>query len=156
MVEVEASRVSRTKLVQKSPCRCNLMAQNCIQQWHSTVPARMVILCLALWLNQPSRQRPENVSRYSENVPLGFVRSSLGHSSSGSFSNIGLRGAKKTLCLPCLLVLPPATSPDLRIEVQSKELPHEFFQIVWNSEVTPQFRRYQFATCVSLNGTHIQ
>ena len=61
--EVEASRVCRIKTVhhiEKSPCGCFLVAQNCIQQWHSTVSARIVILCLALWLNLPSRLPPFN------------------------------------------------------------------------------------------------
>ena len=54
---------------------------------------------------------------------FGFMKSSLGHSSSGSSSSVGLRGVKKTVCLSPLLGLAPATSRHLRIEVQSKEHP---------------------------------
>ena len=43
--------------------------------------------------------------------------------------NIGLRGAKKTVCHPSLLVLPPATSPDLRIDWSTIE--RNFLCDIW-------------------------
>ena len=69
------------------------------------------------------------------------------------------RCEEKTVCLPSLLVLSAATSPDLRICSTIERtffVKYEFLPIVWNSDVTQQFRRYQFPTCVSLHGTSIQ
>ena len=50
----EASPVSRMSLVlhfENLPCRTSVVAQNCLQQRHSNVSARIVILRLVLWLN---------------------------------------------------------------------------------------------------------
>ena len=73
LVAVEASRLSQIKLVlrfEKSPCRCVPVVQNSIQQWLSTVFARIVILCLVLCLGWLSKQRPEKVSTCFNNVPF--------------------------------------------------------------------------------------
>ena len=66
-------------------------------------------------------------------------------------SPFGLRGVKKTVCLPSSLSLPPAMSPISRTDSMLKEQP---FPTVWNSDVTHHFKRYHIPTSGSLDCTN--
>ena len=162
LVEIEPSRVSQIKLAlrfEKSPCRCILVVQNSIPEWHSTVFATIVILCLVLWLDWPSKQRPEKVSICFDNVPFLVSWSrclSIFLLVPSQVSDWEVRRKLFAVHLCLFFLQQRVLTWELKNNRRTSLVKYEFLPIVWNSHVTEQFRRYQFSTCVSLNGTNVR
>ena len=55
-----------------------------------------------------------------------------------------------------LLSRPPAMSPHLKTSYRASSMKQEFFQFVWNSDVTHQLKRHQIPTSVSVKSTNVQ
>ena len=103
----ESLRVKFVPLFEKSPFRCNLLTQKCMQLRHQTLSARIVLSSFPLTVIL-------HISRLREVVARRFFHLDCPQRS---------RGVKKTVSLPSLLSLPPAMSPNWRIEVALNEHP---------------------------------